>query len=201
MNSIRQFRFKVFIALCGGHLFLLLMITQTHLRNQNEQAAHTLMQIVLLKKPTTPPEKNYPPPTKKPTKISQNSVIKAITATISPPQEMQETLAVPESKNDTPTPHLELKKDIKAITQSMKEEFNKHDLKPKKKPFQEFGEALDNASIVNHTGTQIVKRFAYDGRPVSKVITPFGTYCIRHPKPGEKPELIPPALPVSCGRL
>ena len=38
----------------------------------------------------------------------------------------------------------------------------------------------------------IEKKFAYDGRPVSKVKTPYGTYCVRHPKAGEKLELSPP---------
>lgn len=205
MNSIKQFRFYVFIALCACHLFLLLMIMQTHFQRQNEQQAHPLMQIALLKKPMTSPKatpiKIKPSQIKVTSKIVQVPVTKTITTTDYPSQKVQDTIAISEAKSDTPSPRLHLKTDIKAITQSMKEEFNKNDLKPRKKAFQEFGEALDDASLVNHTGTKILKRFAYDGRPVSKVITPFGTYCIRHPKPGEKPELTPPALPVSCGRL
>jgi len=50
-------------------------------------------------------------------------------------------------------------------------------------------------------GVRYENKFLFDGRPVSKVITPYGTYCIRHRKPGELPELTPPATPVSCGNL
>lgn len=159
------------------------------------------MHIALLKiaPPKTPPSTIKTQVTSR--AKSQKSPQSLVTTTKTPtPNEHQEDLANA-APIDTPSPSSALRIDLKAITQSMKEEFNNKDGKPGKKAFQEFGEALDNASLVNHTGTKIVKRFAYDGRPVSKVITPFGTYCIRHPKAGEKPELTPPAIPVSCGSL
>lgn len=159
------------------------------------------MHIALLKvaPPKTPPStiKTQVTSQTRPQKIPQALATATKTST---PNDRQEDLTSA-APIDTPPPSSTLRIDLKAITQSMKEEFNKKDGKPGKKAFQEFGEALDDASLVNHTGTKIVKRFAYDGRPVSKIITPFGTYCIRHPKAGEKPELTPPAIPVSCGSL
>lgn len=57
------------------------------------------------------------------------------------------------------------------------------------------------APQVNREGVRYEKKFLFDGRPVSKVITPYGTYCIQHRKPGENPDLTPPPIPVSCGNL
>jgi len=60
---------------------------------------------------------------------------------------------------------------------------------------------LADAARIQREGVIIEKKFAYDGRPVSKIKTPYGTYCVRHPKAGEKLELSPPPLPVTCGQL
>lgn len=201
MISNRPFRFKLFILLCICHIFLLLALISAKTSRQNKIAPVTFMHVSLLKKAAL-----KPPATAHKSKPSfqtnaQKAPRQVITETKAPtPNEVPDNLAIT-APIDTPPPSAPLRIDLKAITLSMKDEFNKKDVKPRKKAFQEFGEALDDASLVNHTGTKIVKRFAYDGRPVSKVITPFGTYCIRHPKAGENPELTPPALPVSCGRL
>lgn len=113
-----------------------------------------------------------------------------------------ETIFVtPNKQNPDNSGSTKLNLDVKTITKSMKEEFEKRDQTMRKKPFQEFGEAITDASLINHVGNKIESKHMYDGRPVSKVITPFGTYCIRHPKAGEKLELTPPAIPVTCGRL
>lgn len=58
-------------------------------------------------------------------------------------------------------------------------------------------------ALINREGVKYEKKFLFDGRPVTKIITPYGTYCIRHRKPGDLPELTPtpPATPVSCGTL
>ncbi len=210
MHPIKQSRFDVLIILGICHFLLLLVLMRTHVQPQDQISASHFMQMIFLKK-TSPikPEKIKVSPTKSTPNLAQIRVAKPIDPTINSSPKIQDKTTASSSadttkntsENELPAPRFNLKTDIKAITQSMKEELNKNDLKPKKKAFQEFGEALEDASLVNHTGTNIVKRFAYDGRPVSKVITPFGTYCIRHPKPGEKPELTPPAIPVSCGRL
>lgn len=58
-------------------------------------------------------------------------------------------------------------------------------------------------ALINREGVKYEKKFLFDGRPVTKIITPYGTYCIRHRKPGDLPESTPtpPATPVSCGTL
>ena len=210
MRPIKQSRFDVLIILGICHFLLLLVLMRTHVQTQDQTSASHFMQMVFLKK-TSPikPEKIKTSPTQSTPNLAHIRVTKPVDPTIDSSQKVQDMTTANSSadttktasENDLPEPRFNLKIDIKAITQSMKEELNKNDIKPKKKAFQEFGEALEDASLVNHTGTKIVKRFAYDGRPVSKVITPFGTYCIRHPKAGEKLELTPPPLPVSCGRL
>lgn len=58
-------------------------------------------------------------------------------------------------------------------------------------------------ALINREGVKYEKKFLFDGRPVTKIITPYGTYCIRHRKPGDLPDSTPtpPATPVSCGTL
>jgi hypothetical protein len=90
---------------------------------------------------------------------------------------------------------------------SLKDEFSKQEknFRPethsKQASMKKFSNAIADAVQIPREGLVIEKKFAYDGRPVSKVKTPYGTYCIRHPKAGEKLELSPPSLPVSCGQL
>lgn len=112
---------------------------------------------------------------------------------------------IPESTTSiSPVP---LQKDIRALSQSLKEDFLKQeknfrpDSKSRSETMQKFSHALADAAQIPREGVVIEKKFAYDGRPVSKVKTPYGTYCVRHPKAGEKPELSPPPLPVTCGQL
>lgn len=40
-----------------------------------------------------------------------------------------------------------------------------------------------------------------NGRPVTKVNTPYGSYCILLDNPGENPDLRLPKVPVSCGKF
>lgn len=40
-----------------------------------------------------------------------------------------------------------------------------------------------------------------NGRPVTKVNTPYGSYCILLDKPGENPDLRLPKVPVTCGKF
>jgi hypothetical protein len=73
-------------------------------------------------------------------------------------------------------------------------------LKKNESAYTKFAQKAQQASSPRE-GVRYENKFLFDGRPVSKVITPYGTYCIRHYKPGELPELTPPATPVHCGNL
>lgn len=110
----------------------------------------------------------------------------------------------PLDSNSLPIP---LQKNIRELTLSLKEDFSKQeknfrpDSQSQQESIKKFSNAIAEAAKIQREGTVIEKKFAYDGRPVSKIKTPYGTYCVRHPKAGEKLELAPPPLPVSCGRL
>lgn len=100
-----------------------------------------------------------------------------------------------------------IEKNIRNLSQSLKEDFLKQeknfrpDPKSNTESMKKFSNALADAALIQREGVIIEKKFAYDGRPVSKIKTPYGTYCVRHPKAGEKLELAPPPLPVTCGQL
>lgn len=90
---------------------------------------------------------------------------------------------------------------------SLKEDFSKQEknFRPdnysQQASIRKFSNAIADAAKIPREGVIIEKKFAYDGRPVSKIKTPYRTYCVRHPKAGEKLELSPPPLPVTCGEL
>jgi hypothetical protein len=123
----------------------------------------------------------------------------AVTAT-----NQNQTLA---SESEIQTAQLPIQKNIRDLSQSLKDDFLKQeknfrpDSKSSGENMKKFSNALADAAQIQREGVIIEKKFAYDGRPVSKVKTPYGTYCIRHPKAGEKLELSPPPLPVTCGQL
>ena len=111
------------------------------------------------------------------------------------------------TENNTQSQSRPIEKNIQDLTQILKEDFLKQEKNDRPDPnnrhdsLKKFSNAVAAAAQIQRDGVQIEKKYAYDGRPVSKIKTPYGTYCIRHPKAGEKPELSPPALPVSCGQL
>lgn len=47
-------------------------------------------------------------------------------------------------------------------------------------------------------GIEEQRVYETDGRPVSQIKTPYGTYCVRHRKPGEPDHLKPPSVPGKC---
>jgi hypothetical protein len=113
----------------------------------------------------------------------------------------------PISQSEGQAPALAIQKNIHELNLSFKEDFLKQeknfrpDSKSSAENLKKFSNALADAAQVQREGVIIEKKFAYDGRPVSKVKTPYGTYCVRHPKAGEKLDLSPPPLRVSCGEL
>lgn len=55
-----------------------------------------------------------------------------------------------------------------------------------------------SASSRTNGGIEEKRIYETDGRPVSQVKTPYGTYCVRHRKPGEPDHLKPPSVPGKC---
>lgn len=55
-----------------------------------------------------------------------------------------------------------------------------------------------SGSFRTNGGIEEKRIYETDGRPVSQVKTPYGTYCVRHRKPGEPDHLKPPSVPGKC---
>lgn len=127
------------------------------------------------------------------------------TAKIQTPSPEFEALSAPPS---TPSPSSpEIQKNIRELSLSLKDDFLKQeknyrpDGKSSSENMKKFSNTLAGVVQSQTEGVVIEKKFAYDGRPVSKIKTPFNTYCVQHLKAGEKLELSPPPLPVRCGEL
>ncbi|MFZ6799948.1 hypothetical protein [Undibacterium sp. Di24W] len=113
----------------------------------------------------------------------------------------------PSLQSDVHVPSTTIQKNIHDLSLTLKEDLLKQeknfrsDSKSSADNMKNLSNALADAARIQREGVIIEKKFAYDGRPVSKIKTPYGTYCVRHPKAGEKLELSPPPLPVTCGQL
>jgi hypothetical protein len=75
--------------------------------------------------------------------------------------------------------------DVKNISQSMKKEFDKGDQLKGSNRYDAFHSSLSSQNFAKQNGIQVKEVFAPDGRPISKVTTPYGTYCVRHYKHGD----------------
>ncbi|MBC3935188.1 hypothetical protein [Undibacterium rugosum] len=98
----------------------------------------------------------------------------------------------------------ELKRDVRGLFSGLKKEFDARDrvlTAAEKSAFAKFADQIARSGTVNHEGVKHELHIMGDGRPVSKIITPFGTYCIMHRKPGELLGNEMPTIPMSCGNL
>lgn len=98
----------------------------------------------------------------------------------------------------------ELKRDVRSLFSGLKKEFEARErvlTAAEKSAFAKFADQIARSGTVNHEGVKHEVHIMGDGRPVSKVITPFGTYCIMHRKPGELLGNEMPTIPMSCGNL
>lgn len=104
-----------------------------------------------------------------------------------------EAIHTPES---TSLPSLNL--DVKTITKEMKKEFERGEKSNYKSKYKTFSATIASTYVAKQNGVQVEQVHAFDGRPISKVTTPYGTYCLRHYKPGEKLEMTPPSYAMTC---
>ncbi len=145
----------------------------------------------------------------KPKSVSNNTLTskKPVPHSEASTTEIQTPTQIQTPELSTSVPPATLQRDIRALSQSLKEDYLKQeknfrpDSKSNSENMKKFSNTLAGIVQSQTEGVVIEKKFAYDGRPVSKIKTPFGTHCIRHPKAGEKLELSPPPLPVGCGEL
>ena len=104
---------------------------------------------------------------------------------------------------DSQTPAT-INRDVTGIFKGMKKDFEARDRVSSKAvipPIAKLGERIAESSLVMREGYKHEVHILGDGRPVSKVITPFGTYCILHRKPGETIGNELATVPVTCGNL
>ncbi|MFZ6710753.1 hypothetical protein [Undibacterium sp. TC9W] len=115
---------------------------------------------------------------------------------------VEKELASPEA--DRSVVGKSLNRDTREIINGLKKDFQYRDqvsAKPAPAAMEKFGAAVKASSTVMRESYKHEVHILGDGRPVSKVITPFGTYCILHRKPGEIIGNELPTIPVTCGNL
>ena len=200
-RRIKNLGLFIFIILL--HCFFLLFITQ-HSSYKN-RASQSAIQLVLL--PQQIQKINEPeyskhiksqvaiahPQTVKPHKLP-NRATNYQEAILSNVIMKNEVIDMPES---TSLPPLNI--DVTSITKGMKKEFEQGEKSNYKSKYKTFSSSIASTYVAKQNGVQIEQIHAFDGRPISKVTTPNGTYCIRHYKPGEKLEMTPPSIPMTCG--
>jgi len=95
------------------------------------------------------------------------------------------------------------KNTIRDLTANLKADFLKQEKSASatQASSQKFARTLKEGETVNRDATYVENKNLFDGRPVSKVHTPFGTYCLQHRKPGERDEFVPKTIPMTCGTL
>ncbi len=94
--------------------------------------------------------------------------------------------------------------DIKKIYRQTKHEFAQRDqVMPAAKvsDLDALARKIAGSAQTNRVGVYYENFVLPDGRPVTKVNTPYGSYCILLDKPGENPDLRLPKVPVTCAKF
>ena len=97
-----------------------------------------------------------------------------------------------------------INRDTREIFDKLKKDFQYRDQVSSKAvlaPMEKLGASIKASSTVMREGYKHEVHILGDGRPVSKVITPYGTKCILHRKPGEIIGNEMATVPVTCGNL
>lgn len=219
-GGISKHRFYRYLSLCLIlliHIGTILLFLRTVTSNQNPKYSHKVLFLSAIpsRQSTQGPAESIQQA--KASKINKatptiridnkNDIQESNAISTSSKSEMQVVVPDPSSEVASATATIPLQKNIRELSLSLKEDFLKQeknfraDSKSSSEAMKKFSNAIADAAQIQREGVIVEKKFAYDGRPVSKIKTPYGTYCVRHPKAGEKPELSPPPIAVSCGQL
>lgn len=101
----------------------------------------------------------------------------------------------------SPATETAITRDTREIFNGLKKDFQYRDqfsVKAAPSAMGKFGAALKSASAIMRDSYKHEVQILGDGRPVSEVTTPYGTYCIAHRKPGEILGNELPAVPGAC---
>ena len=98
----------------------------------------------------------------------------------------------------------EINRDVRGIFNELKKDIQQRDklsTAPPVTAMTRLGQKISAAALVAREGVRFEQVQTFDGRPVTKVITPYGTYCVLQRKPGEIIGNEPMTVAVSCGTL
>ncbi|MCH8620168.1 hypothetical protein [Undibacterium sp. TS12] len=193
-------------------LHLCLYFTWPIIRTQRTSDNQASASLVFLNLPAPKKELAMQPLPVRPTeRLSKPSLASAIPAqTVEPVTRPTPVETTPDSSTfsfppaESPSSPSVINRDVTAVFQGMKKDFQERDRVTSKVPpaaMAKLGARIAASSTVMREGVRHEVYTLGDGRPVSKVITPFGTYCILHRKPGETIGNELATVPVTCDNL
>ncbi|PXX43967.1 hypothetical protein [Undibacterium pigrum] len=106
-----------------------------------------------------------------------------------------------EKELTSPSTEIAITRDTREIFNGLRKDFQYRDqvsVKAAPSAMGKFGAAVKSASAIMRDSYKHEVQILGDGRPVSEVTTPYGTYCIAHRKPGEILGNELPAVPGAC---
>ncbi|MES2039238.1 MAG: hypothetical protein V4495_15495 [Pseudomonadota bacterium] len=199
------------VLLLHASLYLLWPQLKAMHKDELSQAAS----LIFLKRPEPTKSPSLPPFSRLPGDITAPSpqirvpLVSRQSSAISEPDKAivsgkpQTVSAVEKTDADSGT-DAPVNRDTRGIFNGLKKDFQYRDqVSAKVAPaaMEKFAAAVQASSTVMRESYKHEVHILGDGRPVSKVITPFGTYCILHRKPGEIIGNELPTTPVTCGNL
>ncbi|MFZ6742936.1 hypothetical protein ACO0LC_06930 [Undibacterium sp. JH2W] len=152
---------------------------------------------VTLTRPTRPTKSPVPP-------SSPATISKPDTAPVVERHPVPAVTAVEPREDVSQQAGKPINRDVGAAYKSLGKDFEYRDrvsAKAPAAPMSKFGAAVMSSSTVMRESYKHEVHILGDGRPVSKVITPYGTYCILHRKPGEIIGNELATVPVTCDNL
>ncbi|MFZ6872559.1 hypothetical protein ACO0LF_10865 [Undibacterium sp. Di27W] len=212
-NDMQRAKWQILFAVCLFHACLYMLWPQIKAMNEdNKLLAGSLIFL-------NPPDQIKPAP---PTPAPPTTIILARPAKSPVPPLSPATIGKPDTApvvERHPVPVVTaaepsedvsrqagkpINRDVGAAYKSLGKDFEYRDrvsIKAPTAPMSKFGAAVMSSSTVMRESYKHEVHILGDGRPVSKVITPYGTYCILHRKPGEIIGNELATVPVTCDNL
>jgi len=207
-NKSKQAGWQILLAVLLAHacLYLLWPLLKAG-TNEEKVRAGNLIFLELpaaAKSPVQEPDQKVEQKTTQSQAVSPSSVNRPRLATEGAPEPAQPDVSIVAEQQAHPQPNAGINRDVREIFNGLKKDFQEHERfasKASTDPIAKMGERIALSGTVNRVGVKHEVHILGDGRPVSKVITPFGTYCILHRKPGEIIGNELATVPVTCGKL
>ncbi|MBC3917759.1 hypothetical protein H8L32_09770 [Undibacterium sp. CY18W] len=216
-NNTRHAGWQILLAVLFLHagLYLLWPLLKTGLNEEKISAGSLIfLDLPIVAKPSVQePDKKEAQRTAQPRSVSAPPANDhPRTATENTPEPVSPDIGVAPEPQAHPQPNSQpnfqsnasINRDVGEVFKGLKKDFQERERfasKANVDPIAKMGERIALSGTVNRVGVKHEVHILGDGRPVSKVITPFGTYCILHRKPGEIIGNELATVPVTCGNL